>query len=111
VTEDELLGVFTSAAADLVRPDEFAPDALSWIGQQIALAAARGAGDPEIPNAAVARAKADAFLAALLDAARPRSIFQSVDQPNAPISAEALQDAYVGMAALSIWPFGKRPNA
>jgi hypothetical protein len=107
VTEDELLGVFHEVAGPYLQAGRFSPGALLWIERQIELAAARGAGDPELSNPAIARAVADDFFRHVVGAATPNAIFQSVT--GQPLISEA--DLQARAAAYWTWPFGKRPDS
>ena len=97
MTEQELLDVFRASASSVIKPDMLTPAGLLWVEQQIELAAARGADDSRLADAATARQLADEFFAAVFVHGPAR--FGLAPSLLAPPQLEQLA------AAFAFWPF------
>jgi hypothetical protein len=97
MTEQELLDVFRVSASAAIKPGLLTPAGLLWVEQQIELAAARGANDSRLADAATARRQADEFFSAIFDNG-PAS-FGLKASPLTPTQLEQLA------ATFAFWPF------
>lgn len=103
MTENELLGLFRAVASVRVTPGMLSPGALAWVEHQLELAAARGAGDSRIPDAATATHFAESFFSIVIQGAQAQlgpEKFGVVGNPT--INPDTLS---VALASFGFWPF------